>query len=314
MTIIHKGKVLIAAPVHAVLTDGLREAGYKCIFQEKITQAMAYDLIADCAGVITSTRLQLDKQLLDAAPMLKWIGRMGSGMEVIDVPYAISKDILCYSSPEGNCNAVAEHALGLLLSITKKITGSYNEVKNNRWLRDENRGVELEGKTIAIIGFGHAGSTFAKKLQGFDMHILAYDTDSSISIPAYVERCSSLQQVYEKADIISFHLPLQADTVHYFNEAFLDKMNHPFILLNTSRGKVVDSAALLKGLQSQKVIGAGLDVWEEEPLDKMSDELKKYLIKCLKYPQFIITPHIAGYSHEALYKMSSVLLRKIVTS
>jgi D-3-phosphoglycerate dehydrogenase / 2-oxoglutarate reductase len=314
MTSTYVGKVLIAAPVHPVLTDGLEAVGYECIFQEKITQAATYDLIKDCVGVITSTRLQLDKTLLDAAPELKWIGRMGSGMEVIDVPYAISKNILCYSSPEGNCNAVAEHALGLLLSLTKKIASSYEEVKNQKWLRDENRGTELEGKTIAIIGFGHTGSAFAKKLQGFDMRILAYDTDPLVHVPAFAERCTSLEQVYTEAEIISFHVPLQKDTLHYFNESFINKMQSSFILINTSRGKVVDAQALLDGLSSGKIIGAALDVWEEEPLERMSDELKQLLYSCLKYPQFIITPHIAGYSYEALYKMSSVLLKKIVTS
>jgi D-3-phosphoglycerate dehydrogenase len=313
MTAAYSGKVLIAAPVHPVLIDGLKAAGYECIFQEEITQAAAFDLIKDCTGVITSTRLQLDRALLDAAPELKWIGRMGSGMEVIDVPYATSKGIKCYSSPEGNCNAVAEHALGLLLSITKKIAASYDEVKQGKWLRDENRGTELEGKTIAIIGFGYTGSAFAKKLQGFDMRILAYDIDPSVDVPSYAEKCTSLEEIYREADIISFHVPLQRDTLHYFDEAFIEKMQRSFILVNTSRGKVVSAEALHRGLESGKLIGAALDVWEEEPLERMNDELKQLLYSCLKHPGFIITPHIAGYSHEALYKMSSVLLKKIVT-
>ncbi|RYD55091.1 MAG: hydroxyacid dehydrogenase [Sphingobacteriales bacterium] len=313
MPITQSGKVLIAAPVHPVLTDGLNAAGYQCIFQEKTTQVAAFDLIGDCTGVITSTRLQLDKELLDAAPQLQWIGRMGSGMEVIDVPYAASKNIRCYSSPEGNCNAVAEHALGLLLSVTKKIATSYNEVKDNKWLRDENRGGELEGKTIAVIGFGHTGSAFAKKLQGFDMRILAYDVDPAVSVPSYAEKCDSMEPIYREADIVSFHVPLRPDTLHYFNEAFLDNMERAFILVNTSRGKVVSSSTLLQGLQSGKISGAALDVWEEEPLEQMNNKLKEILNRCLGYPQFIVTPHIAGYSYEALYKMSSVLLNKIVT-
>lgn len=309
----HKGKVLIAAPVHEVLTDGLQQAGYTCVFQETITQSKAFGLIADCVGVITSTRLQLDKQLLDAAPQLQWIGRMGSGMEVIDVPYAMARGIACYSSPEGNMNAVAEHAVGMLLALTKKIVHSHNEIKQGQWLRDVNRGIELEGKTIGIIGFGHTGSALAKKLQGFDMQILAHDTDPAVLAPPYVQ-LASIEDIYAHADIVSFHLPLQEDTRRYFNDAFIEAMQKPFVLVNTSRGKVVDSEALLKGLESGKIVGAVLDVWEEEPLEKMTIKLKEILYICLSMPQVIATPHIAGYSFDALYKMSKALLSKIVTN
>ena len=142
----NSGKVLIAAPVHEVLTKGLHREGYELVYEDRITQARAFELIGDCAGVITSTRLQLDKTLLDAAPKLKWIGRMGSGMEVIDLEHAAKKGIACYSSPEGNCNAVAEHVMGMLLSLTKRIAWSHQEVKEGKWIRDANRGVELEGK------------------------------------------------------------------------------------------------------------------------------------------------------------------------
>ena len=152
-----KGKVLIAAPVHEVLLNGLADAGYECRMHVSITQDEAPGLIKDCVGVITSTRLQLNKTLLDAAPQLKWIGRMGSGMEIVDVAYATEKGIACHSSPEGNRNAVAEHALGMLLALNRRIVSSNEEVKEGKWIRDANRGYELEGKTIGIIGFGHTG-------------------------------------------------------------------------------------------------------------------------------------------------------------
>lgn len=305
------GKVLIAAPVHEVLIEGLEAAGYTCMLQEKITQAMALELIKDCRGVVTSTRLQLDKTLLDAAPGLQWIGRMGSGMEVIDLPYARQKGIACYSSPEGNSNAVAEHALGMLLALNKRIVTSNAEVKGGKWIRDANRGTELEGKTIGIIGFGHTGRALARKLEVFDMKILAYDKYERNQIPAYVSCCDDLLSIYEQADIISFHVPLQQDTYHYFDAAFIKKMHKPFTLMNTSRGTVVDSKALLDGLLSGKITGACLDVFEEEPLENMSDEILKILNSIAELPQVIITPHIAGYSHEALYKMSKVLLEKL---
>jgi len=306
----YKGKVLIAAPVHSVLLDGLKQMGYECLMQEKITQSIAFNLIQECTGVVTSTRLQLNKELLDAAPKLCWIGRMGSGMEVIDLQYATGKGIQCFSSPEGNCNAVAEHALGMLLSLTKRIVWSHNEVMHGLWKRDENRGTELEGKTIGIIGFGHTGRALAKKMQTFDMNILAYDKYEQHDIPNYVS-CCSLDAIYEHADIISFHVPLQEDTRHYFNDNFITNMRKAFILLNTSRGIVVDTKALLKGLKSGKVKGACLDVFEEEPLERMSEEMRRMLDEMIKMPEVIITPHIAGYSNEALYKMSAMILKKV---
>lgn len=307
-----KGNVLIAAPVHPVLTQGLEAAGYSLIHAVDITQDTASGLIKDCTGVVTSTRLQLDRSLIDMAPSLRWIGRMGSGLEVMDVAYATSKGIACLSSPEGNMNAVAEHALGLLLGITKRIDHSAEEVKQGLWLREENRGTELEGKTIGIIGFGHTGKALARKLQGFDMKILAYDIAAIPDVPPYVTMCSSVEQLQDAANILSFHVQIGPDTHHYLNKAFLARMRQPFILLNTSRGAVIDTAVLLEGLETGKITGAGLDVWEQEPLNKMDEEMRALLEKCLEHPAVIVTPHIAGYSHEALEKMSHVLKIKIL--
>ena len=308
-----KGKVLIAAPIHAILSEGLVAMGYELLKEEKINQDKAFGLVKDCVGIITSTRLQLDKELIDAAPLLQWIGRMGSGMEVIDLEYAGSRGIKCYASPEGNSNAVAEHALGMLLSLNKRIAVSNNEIKAGQWLRDENRGTELEGKTAGIIGFGHTGRSLAKKLQAFDMNILVYDKYSNDNMPGYVENCNDIGPIFNRADIVSFHVPLQKDTVKYLNDNFITNMTKDFVVINTSRGKVVDTKALLKGLETGKVKGACLDVWEEEPIDKMSAASRTLLDQMVNLPQVIITPHIAGYSFEALYKMSKTLLGKIVT-
>jgi len=306
-----KGRVLIAAPVNNVLIDGLTDAGYICALHVDITQAMAPLFIKDCVGVITSTRLQLDKELIDAAPSLQWIGRMGSGMEVIDTVYAAEKNIACYSSPEGNSNAVGEHAIGMLLSLLNRISVSNAEVKSGLWLREENRGTELYGKTIGIIGFGHTGRSFAQKLQGFDVRILAYDKYSDGEVPSYVTKCNDLSPIFDQADIISFHVPLQADTVHYFDTAFINGMQRPFILINTARGVVTDTAALSAGLKNGKITGACLDVFEQEPLSKMNNTMRAMFDDLVQLPQVLITPHIAGYTVEALYKMSKVLLDKI---
>jgi D-3-phosphoglycerate dehydrogenase len=200
----------------------------------------------------------------------------------------------------------------MLLALNKRILVSHNEVYKGKWLRDANRGTELEGKTIGIIGFGHTGRALAHKLQVFDMRILIFDKYSKTDIPEYVTNCDEIKTIYEQADIISFHVPLQNDTKHYLDATFVNEMKKPFVLINTSRGPVVNSEALLQGLLSKKITGACLDVWEEEPLEKMNVELLKILNDIITMPEVIVTPHIAGYSFEALYKMSSVLLRKIV--
>jgi D-3-phosphoglycerate dehydrogenase len=304
-------KVLIAAPVHTVLTEGLAALGYECAHHEQITQQAAPALVRDCVGIITSTRLQLDRALIGAAPQLKWVGRMGSGMEVIDVAYAKEKGITCFSSPEGNCNAVGEHALGMLLALLRRIVWSNTELKGGVWLREENRGTELEGKTIGIIGYGHTGAAFAKKLSGFDVRILAYDKYAPDGIPLHIVKCENLTPMLEQADIISFHVPLQADTKHYFNEAFVQGMHKPFILINTSRGPVVDTPALHSGIKSGKIIGACLDVFEKEPITVKGTTAHALISELMPRPNIIATPHIGGYTFEALYKMSKALLDKI---
>ena len=307
----NQGKVLIAAPVHKLLLDGLTTAGYELIIADHITQDQAFQLIVDCVGVITSTRLQLNKDLIDAAPILRFIGRMGSGMEVIDVSYATTRGIACYGSPEGNCNAVGEHALGMLLSLTKRIAWSNQEVKEGKWLREENRGIELEGKTIGIIGYGHTGKSFVMKLRGFDMNILVYDKYQTLDQDPYIKVCNDLKPILEHAEFVSFHVPIQNDTHHLFNEQFGDQMKNPFVLINTSRGEVVDPIVLHRFIHTGKLKAACMDVWEEEPLSKMSSETRKIFDELAKMPNVIFTPHIAGYSYEALYKMSAILLERI---
>ncbi len=306
-------KVLIAAPVHRVLTDWLTGNGYELVLKEKITQDEALTIVKDCVGIVTSTRLLIDKELLNAAPLLKWIGRMGSGMEIIDIAYATIKGVQCFSSPEGNRNAVAEHALGALLSLNKRIVKSHNEVVNGAWLREENRGVELDGKTVGIIGFGNTGQAFAQKLQGFDVDILTYDSQPKKINAINITQCENLNMIYERADIVSFHVPLGDDTYHYFNHAFVSNMAKPFVLINTSRGDVVDTNALWKGLQNKAVSAACIDVVEGEPLDNMDAKQKDLLHKIMGLHNVIVTPHIAGYTVEALYKMSKTLLNKIAT-
>jgi len=309
-----KRNVLIAAPIHEVLEQALIAHGYELKPALDIRPETAEALIKECVGVITSTRIQLDKKLIDSAPLLQWIGRMGSGMEVIDVAYATLKNIQCFSSPEGNANAVGEHALGLLLSLSKNIRRSSNEVMDGQWLREENRGFELEGKTIGIIGYGFTGKAFVKKLRGFDMNVLVYDKYKQDLTEDTIQHCPDLSRIYQEADIISFHVPLQEDTYHYFNQSFLEQLQKKIVLINTSRGTVVDTDTLLRGLESGRILATGLDVFEVEPIHKMNPLVKEKFLKIISRDNVLVTPHIGGYSYESLYKMSKILAEKITAN
>jgi D-3-phosphoglycerate dehydrogenase len=304
-------KVLIVAPVHEVLLQELQQWGYTCDHVEDITPAKALEVIGAYEGVVTSTRLQLDSTFLDKAINLKWIGRMGSGMEVIDVPYATQKGIVCMSSPEGNANAVAEQALGMLLGLQHKIFSAHVEMQQGLWRREENRGTEIEGLTAAVIGYGNNGNAFAQKLKAMQVKVLALDKYKNGFGEAGIEECTDLLPIYEEADIVSFHLPLSEETHHYFDDTFLNAMKKPFVLLNLSRGKIVSQNSLYSGLKSGRIKGAALDVWETEPVGKMEAEMKAQCEEMLTMPNFIGTPHIGGYTVQALYKMSYFLAKKI---
>lgn len=302
--------VIITAKVHQTLNETLQKKGYKVLYLPQITYEELSVLITDAEGIVVTTRLGIDKPILEKAAKLKWIGRMGSGMELIDVAYAESKGIKCVSSPEGNRNSVAEHALGMLLNLSHRISSSFDEIKKGKWIRDENRGTELSNKTVGIIGYGNTGSSFAKLLASFHVTILAYDKYKYGFGHSYIKE-ASLEQVCRYSNVISFHVPLTQETKYMANEAFFNALKQRPFFLNTSRGAVVKTSALIKALRQNTIAGAALDVMENEKPDRFSEIEKEEMNYLTKHPSVLLTPHIAGYSAEAFEKMSAVIIEKL---
>ena len=303
-------KVMITAPAHPCLKEGLEQRGYLVDTLEKISRQELKEMIPAYEGLIVASRIQIDKEILAAAQSLKWIGRLGSGMEIIDVEQATAQQIICMSSPDGNCASVGEHCLGLLLSLLHNISSSRDEVREGKWVREANRGFELGGKTVGIIGLGHTGSAFAHLLAPFGVTVLAHDKYKTGFSGGHINE-SALEAIHESADVISFHLPLNAETQHYANEQFFSSLKKRPFFLNASRGGVVDTAALITALDQGLVAAAGLDVLENEDFASYSAHENEMLQQLLRHRNVIVTPHIAGSSHESLAKLAQSLLKKL---
>lgn len=307
-------KILCIDSNHEVLHETLINAGFQCdLFWDKSKEELI-QLIPRYDGIVIRSKFKITKDLIDAAPNLKCIGRVGAGMESIDVEYALSKGIVCVSAPEGNRDAVGEHALGMLLMLLNNLKRADTEVRNNIWKRAENRGYEISGKTIGIIGYGNMGSAFAQRLKGFDCKILAHDTLKSNFGNDSVKE-ATLQQIKNEADIVSIHLPLTDETNYYINDAFINSFKKNIYIINTARGKCLNTADLVTNLKSEKVIGACLDVleYESSSFEKVDTTTlpapMQYLIKS---DNVILTPHIAGWTHESNYKMSKIIAKKMI--
>lgn len=305
-------KIIHVDKNHPILIKLLSKFGYENFKYYNSTKIEIEKIIENYDGIIIRSRFKIDKSFIKKAKRLKFIARVGSGKENIDVDYAKRNNIKIFTAPEGNSNAVGEHALGLLLSLINKIIPSNQSVKQFKWLREKYRGYELENKIIGIIGYGHTGKSFAKKLSGFNnIKVLFYDI-KEIKTDEYAEK-SSLEKIFKNADIISFHVDENDLSIKMFNKSFIKKMKKPFWIINTSRGKVVSLEDLKWGIEKNIIFGAGLDVIELEDysFEKVTFEKNEILNFFLKSEKVIITPHIAGWTYESHHKLAKTIVDKI---
>ncbi len=300
-------KILISDRTHEVLPQRLREAGFEVVMEPDHDYESLVLAAQGCEGLVVRSKVNIDRAFIDRVPSLRCIGRVGAGMETIDVDYAESKGIRCLNSPEGNRDAVGEHAVGLLLALLNHIARADAEVRRGLWQREANRGYELGPLTVGIIGFGNMGQAFARRLSGFGCRVVYYDKYLQ-ETPEGSERVS-LEILQREADVVSFHVPLTDETHHYLDKTFIDAMAKPFFLVNTSRGAVVDTEALVAGLESGKVRGAALDVLENENMQ--ADALVALNAKLLTQ-NVVFTPHVAGWTVESKYKLAAVLADKMI--
>ncbi len=307
-------KVLFIDTVHSILEERLSNRGFHCIDGTKMSREEIQFELKDVFGIVIRARFTLDKEFLFSASQLKFIARSGSGLENIDQVYCKERKIELFNSPEGNRNAVGEHALGMLLSLLNKLPQANKQVKDGIWDREGNRGEELDGKTIGIIGYGNNGSAFAKKLRGFDVKILIYDKYKTGFGDHFVQE-GTLQAIFQQADIVSFHIPLNKENKYFANQSFFNSFSKPIRLLNLSRGKIVNTKDMVLALKEKKVIGACLDVLEFETksfesfFEQHLPEEFNYLIHS---DNVILSPHVGGWTIESYFKLSNVLADKIL--
>lgn len=292
------------------------QRGIKFDYSPDLNRQEALDIIGNYHGVILRSKILADKEFIDKGTKLKVIGRTGAGMETIDIPYAESRGIACINSPEGNRDAVGEHAVGMLLSLLNNLNRADRQVRSLTWDREGNRGVELGGKTVGIIGYGNMGTAFARKLKGFDVSILAYDKYKTNYSDENAKE-TSLESLLSLSDIISIHVPQTPETIYMVNDSFLSKCKRGAIIINTARGKVIKTDDLARNLQSGHIGGAALDVIEYESFnfqDFLHDDMPDAFNFLKSSDNVILTPHIAGWTVESKNKLSLILAQKIAST
>ncbi|MEY4329713.1 MAG: hypothetical protein RL609_461 [Bacteroidota bacterium] len=304
--------VLFIDSVHPVLSDDLTNAGYSCVLNESDTAEMLSHAYPQTVGLVVRSRWVIDLHILGLFPNLRWIARSGSGLENIDLQKCRENNVVVFSSPEGNSDAVGDHVLGMCLAMTRKLIPAHHSVTQHQWLREEHRGIEIKGKTFAIIGLGHMGKAVATRLSAMGCTLIAHDTGMEESPLPFVKLCA-LDRVFDEADFVSIHLPLAPENKYYANGSFFNSFKKPIYFINTARGQHCATGDLLEALNSGKVTAAALDVLEFE-----SSQLKVEGVNhpdfqaLLQHPKVILTPHVAGWTVESYFKLSKVLSEKIL--
>lgn len=303
-----KKRILIADYLHPAFKEEAERQGFECDDQPLISREETLKVLRNYIGIAIRTKLLIDRELIDAGTNLRFVARAGAGMDNVDEAYANSKNIICINAPEGNRDAVAEHVIAMMLSLLNNLRMADYQVRHGIWDRESNRGWELKGRTVAIIGYGNTGQMLAKKLSGFEVKVIAYDKYKTGFSDQYAEEVS-MEQVVKHADILSFHIPLSGETKQLFNEEYLFHFKKPIIVLNASRGEVLNTRTVLNGIQNGKIIAAGLDVLEVEKFPALFEQ--DWYKELSENPKLILSPHIAGWTYESYRKISEVLAIKL---
>ena len=306
-------KILHLDKNHPLLIEQLTKAGYKNEEDYTSSKSDIEQIISGYDGIVIRSRFKCDSTFIDAGTNLKFIARVGAGLESIDIPYAESKGITLISAPEGNCNAVGEHTLGMFLSLFNKLNKADLEVKKGKWNRETNRGIELDGKTVGIIGYGNMGKAFSKKLQGFDCKVICYDIKENVGDKNATQ--VSLITFQKEVDVVSLHIPWTPLTNSMVNSNFINQFSKAFWLLNTARGKSVVTSDIILALKKGQLLGAGLDVLEFEKSSfesLFSNKIPASLSDLLSMDNVILSPHVAGWTIESKEKLAQVIAEKIV--
>ncbi len=303
-----KNNILIVDDVHPVFMEQATAKGYHCDYKPLIKPDEAMQIIGDYAALVIRSKFLVDKQVLDLAKNLRFVCRAGAGMDNIDEAYAAKKGITLINAPEGNMDAVGEHAVGLLLALMNNFNVADAQIRAGSWQREANRGYELKGRTVGIIGYGFMGRSFAKKLSGFEVNVIAYDKYKTGFSDQYAREVS-MEEIVKHSDVLSLHIPLTAETTGLVNDEYLFHFKKPIFLINTSRGKTVKVRAVLNAIKQGKILGAGLDVLESERFPALAE--KEWFNELQQSQKVILTPHVAGWTFDSYRKISEVMGEKL---
>lgn len=303
-----KKRILIADDIHPIFMEQAEAMGYDCDYQPQIKLNEALQIIAGYEGLVIRSKFNVDQQVMDAAVKLQFVCRAGAGMDNIDEAYAAKKNIALINASEGNMDAVGEHTIGLLLSLMNNFNNADAEIRAGKWQREANRGYELKGKTVGIIGYGYMGKSFAKKLSGFEVNVIAYDKYKTGFSDQYAREVS-MEEIVKHSDVLSLHIPLTAETKGLVDEEYLFHFKKPIFFINVSRGSVAKVRAILNAIKQGKILGAGLDVLEVEKFPALAEQ--EWFEELRQSGKVILTPHVAGWTFDSYRRVSEVMAGKL---